>query len=349
MQTKASAARAKGIELPSDGDSRSGFFGWVSQAILIKDKLRFIITRLIKMRGESMFEIILLRTFETVASLSNFTKAGQQLNLTQSAVSAHIRRLEEQAGAALFERSTRTVALTPQGQALLGYAKAILRLSEEARTLMKGTGNAFHLRIGASDDLTSTWLPAVLRKFQDSRASKTLEIHISNTSALLEIMDRGELDLIVGCRCRGDQSGIHLWNEPLRWVFGKTSLDVESPIPLAVFPEPCPYRDAALAALASNHCKWRIASVSPSLGSLIAMATAGLAVTPLNASSVPTNLQLSEANAQLPSLPDVEFVAHIRPGLSEETTLFTRSIIEWITANRPKGRSVYGKDAARIL
>lgn len=290
-----------------------------------------------------MFDIVLLRTFEAVAGLSSFTKAGQQLNLTQSAVSAHIRRLEEQTGAALFERSTRTVALTPQGQALLGYAKAILRLSEEARTLMKGTSDAFHLRIGASDDLTSTWLPATLKKFQDSRSARTMEIQISNTAALLEAMDRGELDLIVGCRCRGDQSGIHLWNEPLRWAFGKTSLDADAPIPLAVFPEPCPYRDAALAALASKNCKWRIASVSPSLGSLTTMAAAGLAVTPLNSSSIPPNLRSAEASEQLPPLPDVEFVAHVRPGLSEETTLLTRSVIDWIAANRPQGRLPVGR------
>jgi DNA-binding transcriptional LysR family regulator len=282
-----------------------------------------------------MFDIMLLRTFEAVAGLSSFTKAGQQLNLTQSAVSAHIRRLEEQTGAMLFERNTRTVALTPQGRALLGYAKAILRLSEEARTLMKGSSSAFHLRIGASDDLTSTWLPSVLKRFQDSRSDRTLEIQISNTASLLESMDKSELDLIIGCRCRGDQSGIHLWNEPLRWAFGKAPLDADALIPLAVFPEPCPYRDAALAALASKNCKWRIASVSSSLGSLTAMAAAGLVVTPLNSSSIPTKLQSVDANEQLPPLPDVEFVAHVRPGLSEEYALLTRSIIDWITANRP--------------
>ncbi|MBC2887143.1 LysR family transcriptional regulator [Ochrobactrum sp. CM-21-5] len=283
-----------------------------------------------------MFDIALLRTFEAVAGLSSFTRAGQQLNLTQSAVSAHIRRLEEQAGSVLFERNTRTVALTPQGQALLGYAKAILRLSEEARTLMKGSTNAFHLRIGASDDLTSTWLPSVLKRFQDSRSERTLEIQISNTASLLESMDKGELDLIIGCRCRGDQSGIHLWNEPLRWAFGTTPLEAGAPIPLAVFPEPCPYRDAALAGLAAKNCKWRIASISPSLGSLTAMAAAGLAVTPLNSSSIPAKLQTTDANELLPSLPDVEFVAHIRPGLSEENMLLTRSVIDWITVNRPK-------------
>lgn len=286
-----------------------------------------------------MFDIVLLRTFEAVAGLSSFTKAGQQLNLTQSAVSAHIRRLEEQAEAALFERSTRAVALTPQGQALLGYARAILRLSEEARTLMKGGGNGFHLRIGASDDLTSTWLPSVLRKFQDSRTGKTLEIHISNTTGLLETMERGELDLIIGCRCRGEQTGKHLWSEPLLWAFGKAPLDLNAPVPLAVFPEPCPYRDAALAALASANSQWRITTVSPSLGSLAAIAEAGLAITPLNSSSVPPSLYSSEANARLPSLPDVEFVAHVRPNLPDETMRLTYSVIEWITANRRKTRT----------
>ncbi len=162
-----------------------------------------------------------------------------------------------------------------------------------------------------------------------------MEIQISNTTSLLETMDRGELDLIIGCRCRGDQSGIHLWSEPLRWAVGKTPLETGAPLPLAVFPEPCPYRDAALAGLAAKNSKWRIASVSPSLGSLMALAAAGLAITPLNSSSIPAKLQTVDTNELLPSLPNVEFVAHIRPGLSEENTLLTRSVIDWITFNRP--------------
>ncbi|MFC3205525.1 hypothetical protein [Aquamicrobium soli] len=67
------------------------------------------------------------------------------------------------------------------------------------------------------------------------------------------------------------------------------------------------------------------------------MAAAGLAVTPLNSSSIPPGLQSAEANERLPALPDVEFVAHVRPDLSEENALLTRSVIGWITANRPQG------------
>ncbi|MHA6690447.1 LysR family transcriptional regulator [Devosia sp. A449] len=286
-----------------------------------------------------MFDLPLLRSFEAVASLSSFTKAGQQLNLTQSAVSAHIRRLEQQADCALFERNTRTVTLTPQGQALLGYTRAILRLSEDALAHMKGSSQ-FHLRIGTSDDLMSTWLPSVLRKFQDSRLGRTLEIHISNTSTLLDSMARGELDLIVGCRCRGDETGRRLWQEPLVWAFARgAALDQDRSLPLALFPEPCPYRDAALAALAKADRAWRIAMVSPSLGSLTAMAAAALAVTPLNAGSVPHALQILDADAQLPALPDIEFVAHIRDNLPAETALLAESVISWIKSNRPTAQN----------
>lgn len=288
-------------------------------------------------RDDMLFDITLLRSFESVAQLSSFTKAAVQLNLTQSAVSAHIRRLEEQAGSALFERSTRSVILTPQGQTLLGYARAILRLNEDAHTHLRAKSVDMHLRIGASDDLTSTWLPDALKKFQDVGRGKTLELHISNPTFLLEAMERGEIDVILGCRCKGDHGGRTLWSEPLVWAFARNAMpDDRAPLPLAVFPEPCPYRDAALAALAKANRECRIASVSPSLGGLVATAAAGLGVTPLTASSLSPSLRVLGPQAGLPALPTVDFVAHLRPNLPAELEALSEAVIQWI-ANRKEG------------
>lgn len=287
------------------------------------------------------FDITLLRSFESVAHLSSFTKAAVQLNLTQSAVSAHIRRLEEQAGCALFERSTRTVTLTPQGQTLLGYARAILRLNDDAHTRLRGKDVEMHLRIGASDDLASTWLPDALRKFQDVRRGKSLELHISNPASLLEGMERGEIDVILGCRCRGDHGGRTLWTEPLVWAFARNAMpDERSPLPLALFPEPCPYRDAALAALATANRACRIATVSPSLGGLTAIAAAGLAVTPLNASSLAPSLRALGPDADLPPLPAIDFVAHIRPNLATELEALSEAVIQWVVSRRGGPRTM---------
>ncbi|MCC8941235.1 LysR family transcriptional regulator [Bradyrhizobium sp. Arg68] len=239
-----------------------------------------------------MFETTLLRTFQAVAQEANFTKAAHRLNLTQSAVSAHVRRLEAQAGKPLFARNTRSVVLTAEGEALLGYARAILRLNEDARLSLSGKRRGIHLRVGASDDFMSGWLPRVLKQFQNSHLGLTLEVRVANTALLLAGLDRGELDLVVCGRCQGDQTGQLLWREPLVWAYAKGAApDATAPLSLALFPEPCPYRDAALAVLAASGRETRIAVVSPSVGGLRAAAAAEIAVTPLYRSLLTPQLQ----------------------------------------------------------
>jgi DNA-binding transcriptional LysR family regulator len=255
----------------------------------------------------------LLRTFRVVAQEESFTKAAERLHLTQSAVSAHVRRLEEDVTKPLFVRSTRSVALTHDGELLLGYARAILRLEEEARHKLSGTRRRLHLRVGASEDFMSSWLPAVLREFHNARPGVSVEVQVANTGLLLASMDRGELDLVIGSRCHGDQSGHLLWREPLVWAYSTAELPKDiGPLPLALFPEPCPYRDAALAALAAAGRDWLIAVVSPSVGSLRAVAASGFAVAPLNRSLLTAQLRALERDARLPPLPDVEFMVFSR-------------------------------------
>lgn len=260
-----------------------------------------------------MFGTTLLRTFHAVVQDCSFTRAASRLNLTQSAVSAQIRRLEEQAGAPLLVRNTRSVTLTPQGEILLGYARAILRLNEDARQQLTGSGESVHIRIGATDDLMSTWLPEVLRQFRDLHPGATLEVRVGNAGLLLAGMDQGELDLVIGCRCQGDQAGQVLWREPLLWACADDGLCVDDePLPLALFPEPCPYRDAALAALAAAGREWRVAAVSPSVASLRGTVLSGLAISPLNRSAFTPQMQVPGPEAGLPVLPDVEFALYLR-------------------------------------
>src|SRR5262250_3635494 len=114
---------------------------------------------------DAMFEPVLLRSFVAVAESGGFTNAARLLNSTQSTVSAQIQRLEEEAGRSLFVRSTRTVRLTSAGETLLGYARTILRLNEDARLRLSGVRHAGRVRIGANEDLTDSWLPEVLHRF----------------------------------------------------------------------------------------------------------------------------------------------------------------------------------------
>src|ERR1700730_5355146 len=111
-----------------------------------------------------MFDTELLRSFVAVAENRWFTRAANVLNSTQSTVSAQIQRLEDEAGRPLFLRSTRSVQLTSAGETLLGYARTILRLNEDARLCLSGVCRAGRVRVGASEDLTDSWLPKVLRR-----------------------------------------------------------------------------------------------------------------------------------------------------------------------------------------
>lgn len=258
-----------------------------------------------------MFSSTLLRTFRAVAQDLSFTKAATRLNLTQSSVSAQIRRLEEQAGAALLDRSTRSVALTAQGQILLGYARAILRLHDNARMQLSAATHCVHIRIGASDDVMG-WLPSVLQQFQEDNAGSSVELRVANTGLLLASMDQGDLDLVVGCKCQDGRVGKLLWREPLLWAYAEdVPLDCRGPLPLALFPEPCSYRDAALSTLAAAGREWRVAAVSPSIRGLRAAVLSGFAVSPLNRSSFKPKMRVLGWEMGFPKMPDVEFMVFL--------------------------------------
>ncbi len=223
-----------------------------------------------------MFDTGLLRSFVAVAESGGFTKAAKLLNCTQSTVSAQIQRLEDEAGSLLFVRSTRSVQLTSAGETLLGYARTILRLNEDARLRLSGVRHAGRVRVGVNEDLTDSWLPEVLHRFGRQYPEFEVELEIGIGPSLFEMVETQELDLAVGGLCNGRAEGRRLWSEPLVWAFS-AGVEIPSVLPLAFFPEPCPYREAALRALAGSPKQWRIVSTSSSLAGVRAAAIAGLA------------------------------------------------------------------------
>lgn len=89
-----------------------------------------------------LYDTSLLRTFVAVSDSGSFTKAAREVNLTQSAVSLHVKRLEDQVGSRLIVRNARGVRLTGQGEILLSYARRILALYKEAEQHLSTTARA---------------------------------------------------------------------------------------------------------------------------------------------------------------------------------------------------------------
>jgi DNA-binding transcriptional LysR family regulator len=266
-----------------------------------------------------MFDTVLLRSFVAVVQEGSFTQAAARLNLTQSAVSAHLRRLEKQIDRDLLVRTTRSVTLTVDGEVLLGYARAILALNQDARAqLLRGPSEGT-IRVGLSEDLANVRLMDVMQAFAVRYPRIAFSVRVGIPGELLQAMDRNEFDVVIGGRCHDARPGRVLWREPLVWAGASwASLAPGAPVPIALLPEPCPYREASLAALARSGVDYRIVLVCPSGAGLLAAAQAGFAVTPIVHTQLAHGLRAIEPDAGLPALPDVEFTMFAAPGAPDD-------------------------------
>src|SRR5437773_10727365 len=107
----------------------------------------------------------LLRAFVAVADHRSFTRAAVTLNRTQSAVSMQIKRLEDRLGVELFSRTKANVDLSAAGEGLLGYAKRILALNEEAVGRLAERKAEGVVRLGVMDDYGTSVVPPLLASF----------------------------------------------------------------------------------------------------------------------------------------------------------------------------------------
>ena len=251
----------------------------------------------------------LLRSYLAVAETRSFTRAARQLGLRQSTVSQHIRRLEARIGRSLFARDTHSVALTPDGDALEGFAREALAAQEKLQRFLSGSPLRGRIRLGASEDFAYSRLPEVLADFARAHGGVDLELTVGLSGLLYERFDAGELDVILVKRRAGDERGALAWREPLAWV-GRPGLrpDPGQPLPLVLFPPPSITRALCLAALDQAGRSWRVACTSGSLSGLRAAALAGLGVTAHSLRLVPPGLAPLPTSRQLPQLGDVEFV-----------------------------------------
>jgi DNA-binding transcriptional LysR family regulator len=256
----------------------------------------------------------LLRSFLAVAETRSFTQAARRLGLRQSTISQHIRRLEEALSRTLFARDTHSVALTPDGDALTGFARGVLEANERLERFLSGSPLRGRIRLGASEDFAYSRLPEVLADFGRAHSGVDLELTVGLSGVLYERFDAGELDVILVKRRTGDPRGQSLWREQLAWV-GRQGMrpDPAQPLPLVLFPPPSITRAMCLEALERAGRAWRVACTSGSLSGLRAAAMAGLGVTAHSARLVPPGLAPLPPSRHLPELGQIEFVV-IGPG-----------------------------------
>jgi LysR family transcriptional regulator, hydrogen peroxide-inducible genes activator len=147
--------------------------------------------------GSQALDLDQLRYFLRVAERQNFTRAAEDLAVSQPALSRSIQRLEEELGRPVFERGTRTLALTEAGTLLLARVRQVLTILDETKAEIADDGQSGRVRVGAIPTIAPYFLPELLGQFSREFPRAEVVVRESTTDLLLKSLAQGEIDLAV--------------------------------------------------------------------------------------------------------------------------------------------------------
>ncbi|MBN8944165.1 MAG: LysR family transcriptional regulator [Rhizobiales bacterium] len=262
------------------------------------------------------FDLDVLRSFVTGIELGSFARAADRLGRSTSAVSAQLKKLEDQAGTPVFRRAGRGLALTDAGEVMLGYARRLIELNDEAAAAVGGVELEGWIRLGMPEDFGEVLLPDVLGRFARANPKVRIEARVGRNADIVDRLIAGRLDLALAWDDGTARlNSRHLGNWPMRWIgpaAGPWPYGTGEAVPLATFEAPCLMRSAATTALDHAGMAWRAAFTSPSLGGLWAAVSAGLGLSVRTEIGLPATLRaLAPGEAGLPSLPSVGLALHL--------------------------------------
>lgn len=237
-----------------------------------------------------MLDPRLLRTFVAVADAASFTIAADRLNSTQSTVSQHLGRLEAAVGRSLIDRSARPITPTPAGERLLGYARRLLALQDEAQTLLADPAGTATIRIGVPDDLVTQSMSQQFAHFAQQHREIRLDVTTGLSRDLTKRFRAGEFDIAIVKEAAADSNARASFPEPLGWFEAIDARDAwHDPIPLVTFPTGGLYRDLMIDRIERQGRRWYVAFTGNSLGSVLSAIEAGLGISVLPVSATGTH------------------------------------------------------------
>lgn len=263
-------------------------------------------------------DLVALRSFVAVVDAGGVTRAAGLLNLTQSAVSMQLKRLEEGLGLGLFARAARRLTLTPEGEQLLGFARRMLALNDEALARLTSAAFEGEIRLGVPHDIVYPAIPGILKRLSLRYPRLRINLVSSFTLLLKEGFARGELDIILTTEDAPGPGAEELALRPLVWV-GAEDGQVWQKRPLRIgFKDSCIFRRRAVAALDAAGIAWEMAVDGESEQAIEATVAADLAVSARLTNAMPQGLFPIEARGGLPDLGVQSICLYAAPTLTGE-------------------------------
>ncbi len=263
----------------------------------------------------AMLDLDQLRTFVAICDAGSFTRAAETVHKTQSAVSMQMRRLEERIGKPIFGRDGRSAKLTEEGERLLGYARRLIRLSDETVAAFDDEELSGRVRLGTPDDYADRFLPEILARFSRSNPRVEVTVVCEPTLQLVECLRAGSLDLAIVTSFKDTSGAEVVRQEPLLWVVSNQHrLEEEDVLPLALGRDTCCWRKAALDSLGATGRKSRLLYASNNSTALAAAVLAGLAISVLPESALRPGMRVLGESEGLPRLAPCEIGLLRAPG-----------------------------------
>lgn len=248
-------------------------------------------------------DLTTLRSFVAVAESGGITRAAGFLNLTQSAVSMQVKRLEEVLDLKLLDRTARKVALTASGEQLLGYARRMIDLNDEVFGRLTSKQFEGEIILGVPHDIVYPAIPLALQRFASEYPRVKVQLISSYTRSLKAQFARGEVDVMLTTEDTVEPGGQNLAQAPLIWV-GAPGGNAWRGRPLRLaYEHKCLFRSIVQNALDENGIPWEMAVESDSTRTIEASVSADLAVHTVLEGSQPPYLERIDHGGALPELP----------------------------------------------
>ncbi|MDQ8727945.1 LysR substrate-binding domain-containing protein [Bradyrhizobium sp. LHD-71] len=268
-----------------------------------------------------------LRSFMAIVDTGSFTRAAERVHKTQSAVSMHIRRLEEQLGRPLFVKNGRGMKLSGDGDRLVEFAREMLRIEATAMMEVGQKGLAGQVRLGIPDDYAEVFMPAIMEGFARQHPFVEVSVICEGSLALADRVRNQELDLALVTDCAAIKNVEVVREEPLVWVaHPRFSIVPGEPLPLALGAITCHWRQVAEAALQDAGRDFRILLVSNNYSAIEPMIRTRLALTVLPLGAVREGMKVLGAAEGLPNLPTSRMGLVFAPSLGNEALALAETV-----------------------
>lgn len=244
-----------------------------------------------------------VKAFVLAADFRSFTRAADVLGTTQSAVSLKLRRLEDQLGRRLLERSPRHVRLSAEGQAFLGMARELVSAHDRAAGAFDAERR--RLAVGVSHLLVGGELPSLLKRMREHDPGLLVEMRVGGTRELMQAYEQGELDAVLALRPDDRRKqGRPAFSEAFSWFAAAGWRPrADQPLPLATQGGSCRIRAMAVRALDEAGVEWNEVFVGRGAAVLGAAAAGGLAVAVLAQCAAPSGTVDVGRHLSLPPIP----------------------------------------------